>query len=149
MTLCLFSEFVGQEDYDRLRPLSYPQTDVFLVCFSVVSPASFENVKEKVNIHVTYFFLFPTMGIHISWKRPCCCPIAILGQLFLKTFLKLKSMGAQLRAKLSGNQVKPLAWLWIFKGSWVMGLPIKGPFVENCIPCSLLMNFSFAWKELD
>ena len=38
----------GQEDYDRLRPLSYPQTDVFLVCFSVVSPASFENVKEKV-----------------------------------------------------------------------------------------------------
>jgi cell division control protein 42 len=38
---------IGQEDYDRLRPLSYPQTDVFLVCFSVTSPASFENVKEK------------------------------------------------------------------------------------------------------
>ncbi|VDN97564.1 unnamed protein product [Rodentolepis nana] len=37
----------GQEDYDRLRPLSYPQTDVFLICFSVVSPASFENVKAK------------------------------------------------------------------------------------------------------
>ena len=39
--------FTGQEDYDRLRPLSYPQTDVFLICFSVVSPSSFENVKEK------------------------------------------------------------------------------------------------------
>lgn len=37
----------GQEDYDRLRPLSYPQTDVFLICFSLVNPASFENVKEK------------------------------------------------------------------------------------------------------
>ena len=37
----------GQEDYDRLRPLSYPQTDVFLVCFSVTSPASFENVRDK------------------------------------------------------------------------------------------------------
>ncbi|XAO23406.1 hypothetical protein I312_102184 [Cryptococcus bacillisporus CA1280] len=37
----------GQEDYDRLRPLSYPQTDVFLLCFSVVSPASFENVRTK------------------------------------------------------------------------------------------------------
>lgn len=48
-TLGLF-DTAGQEDYDRLRPLSYPQTDVFLVCFSVVSPSSFENVKEKVNI---------------------------------------------------------------------------------------------------
>ena len=37
----------GQEDYDRLRPLSYPQTDVFLICFSVISPASFENVRNK------------------------------------------------------------------------------------------------------
>ncbi|OMH79724.1 Cell division control protein 42 [Zancudomyces culisetae] len=45
-TLGLF-DTAGQEDYDRLRPLSYPQTDVFLVCFSTVSPASFENVREK------------------------------------------------------------------------------------------------------
>nr|XP_027206155.1 ras-related protein Rac1-like [Dermatophagoides pteronyssinus] len=37
----------GQEDYDRLRPLSYPQTDIFLVCFSVVSPPSLENVAVK------------------------------------------------------------------------------------------------------
>jgi small GTP-binding protein len=39
----------GQEDYDRLRPLSYPQTDVFLICFSIVSRASFDNVKAKVS----------------------------------------------------------------------------------------------------
>lgn len=45
-TLGLF-DTAGQEDYDRLRPLSYPQTDVFLVCFSVISPVSFENVREK------------------------------------------------------------------------------------------------------
>lgn len=45
---CVFAPSAGQEDYDRLRPLSYPQTDVFLVCFSVVSPSSFENVREKV-----------------------------------------------------------------------------------------------------
>ncbi|KIJ38451.1 hypothetical protein M422DRAFT_33245 [Sphaerobolus stellatus SS14] len=37
----------GQEDYDRLRPLSYPQTDVFLICFSLVSPPSYENVRSK------------------------------------------------------------------------------------------------------
>jgi len=45
-TLGLF-DTAGQEDYDRLRPLSYPQTDIFLVCFSTVSPTSYENVKEK------------------------------------------------------------------------------------------------------
>eukprot|EP00938_MAST-03A_sp_MAST-3A-sp1_P000254 g254.t1 len=37
----------GQEDYDRLRPLSYPATDVFLVCFSVDSKTSLENVENK------------------------------------------------------------------------------------------------------
>ena len=37
----------GQEDYDRLRPLSYPETEVFLLCFSVVSPTSFKNARKK------------------------------------------------------------------------------------------------------
>jgi small GTP-binding protein len=36
-----------QESYDRLRPGSYPQTDVFVVVFSIVSPVSFDNVKSK------------------------------------------------------------------------------------------------------
>ena len=44
----------GHEDWDRLRPLSYPLTDVFLVCFSVVSPSSFENVKEKWVPEITH-----------------------------------------------------------------------------------------------
>ena len=44
----------GQEDYDRLRPLSYPQTDVFLVCFSLVSPESFHNVRSKWYPEVTH-----------------------------------------------------------------------------------------------
>jgi len=37
----------GQEDYDRLRPLSYPGTDVFLLCFSLTNPVSYENVCRK------------------------------------------------------------------------------------------------------
>ncbi|XP_049847781.1 rho-related protein racB-like [Schistocerca gregaria] len=44
----------GQEDYDRLRPLSYPQTDVFLICFSVISPTSFSNVRTKWWPEVTH-----------------------------------------------------------------------------------------------
>ncbi|KAH7114153.1 cell division control protein 42 [Dactylonectria estremocensis] len=45
-TLGLF-DTAGQEVHDRLRPLSYPQTDVFLICFSIASPASFKNVRKK------------------------------------------------------------------------------------------------------
>jgi GTPase SAR1 family protein len=36
------------QDYDRLRLLSYPGTNVFLVCFSLVSRCSFNNVRIKV-----------------------------------------------------------------------------------------------------
>jgi len=44
----------GQEDYDKLRPLSYPQTDVFLLCFSVVSETSIKNIKTKWWPEVTH-----------------------------------------------------------------------------------------------
>ncbi|VDD95105.1 unnamed protein product [Enterobius vermicularis] len=37
----------GQEDYDRLRPLSYPDTDIFLLCFAIDSLDSLENITEK------------------------------------------------------------------------------------------------------
>uniref|UniRef100_A0A673FPY5 Ras homolog family member B n=1 Tax=Sinocyclocheilus rhinocerous TaxID=307959 RepID=A0A673FPY5_9TELE len=45
-TLALW-DTAGQEDYDRLRPLSYPDTDVILMCFAVDSPDSLENIPEK------------------------------------------------------------------------------------------------------
>jgi small GTP-binding protein len=37
----------GQEEYDKLRPTSYPGTNVFIVCYSVVAPASLNNVEKK------------------------------------------------------------------------------------------------------
>ena len=37
----------GQEHYDRLRPLSYPDTDVFIVCYAINIPSTFENVANK------------------------------------------------------------------------------------------------------
>ena len=37
----------GQDTYDRLRPLSYPQTDIFMVVFSVASPVSLHNTSLK------------------------------------------------------------------------------------------------------
>ena len=46
VTLGLF-DTAGQEDWDRLRIMSYTATDVFIICFSVMEPASFSNVEEK------------------------------------------------------------------------------------------------------
>ncbi|KAL7849024.1 hypothetical protein SRHO_G00206470 [Serrasalmus rhombeus] len=37
----------GQDEFDKLRHFCYSRTDVLLLCFSVVSPASFQNVGEK------------------------------------------------------------------------------------------------------
>ena len=50
----------GQEDYDRLRPLSYPDTDVILMCFAIDSPDSLENIPEvskSFNNSFIYFFV--------------------------------------------------------------------------------------------
>ena len=40
----------GQEDYDRLRPLSYPDTDVAILSFAICNPDSYNNITEKVNL---------------------------------------------------------------------------------------------------
>ncbi|KJE90489.1 guanine nucleotide-binding protein Rho, variant [Capsaspora owczarzaki ATCC 30864] len=45
----------GQEDYDRLRPLSYPDTNVILMCFAIDSPDSLENIPEKWVPEVHHF----------------------------------------------------------------------------------------------
>ncbi|KAG4186638.1 hypothetical protein ERO13_A08G056700v2 [Gossypium hirsutum] len=37
----------GQEDYNRLRPLSYRGADVFILAFSLLSRPSYENVTKK------------------------------------------------------------------------------------------------------
>ena len=39
----------GQEEYDRLRPLSYPESNVILIVFSVDFPVSLANVQDKVS----------------------------------------------------------------------------------------------------
>jgi len=37
----------GQEEFDRLRSLSYAETHVIMICFSVDNPVSLENVESK------------------------------------------------------------------------------------------------------
>ena len=56
----------GQEEYDRLRPLSYPESHVILIVFSVDFPVSLANVQDKVRrlplaketLCLMYFFCY-------------------------------------------------------------------------------------------
>ncbi|KAF2987571.1 hypothetical protein EK904_013244 [Melospiza melodia maxima] len=45
----------GQEDYDRLRPLSYQNTNVVLICYDVMNPTSYDNVAAKWYPEVNHF----------------------------------------------------------------------------------------------
>ena len=57
----------GQEDYERLRPLSYPGTDVFLLCFSLVNKTSLSNVEAQ---------WLPELRLDSRWKH---APIILVG----------------------------------------------------------------------
>jgi small GTP-binding protein len=73
----------GQEDYDRLRPLSYPGTDVFLVCFSVDSEESLQHVASKwvpeIKHHAPHvpFLLVGLKGDLRASRKNCLAPEAI------------------------------------------------------------------------
>jgi GTPase SAR1 family protein len=55
----------GQEDYDRLRPLSYPQTDVFLVCFSIVR-SGFVSSSSSMCFFVSFCFCFASKSFYLN-----------------------------------------------------------------------------------
>lgn len=62
----------GQEDYDRLRPLSYPDTDVILMCFSIDSPDSLGRdwgLRGHLGLPQDLVLLLNPLG---SGKPPCC-----------------------------------------------------------------------------
>lgn len=67
----------GQEDFEKLRPLSYSETNVFVICFSISLRDSYENVKSKwipeIDIHEsdTPFIVVGTkMDIREENKNP-------------------------------------------------------------------------------
>jgi small GTP-binding protein len=45
--LMIRCSFLGSADFNELRPLSYPGTDAFIVCFSIIDPKSLKEVKDK------------------------------------------------------------------------------------------------------
>ena len=45
----------GQEEYDRLRPLSYSDSDVVLLCFSVNNKTSYDNISSKWQPEIKHY----------------------------------------------------------------------------------------------
>lgn len=45
----------GQEEYSRLRPLSYSEVDILLVCYAVDNPTSLQNVGDMWFPEVKHF----------------------------------------------------------------------------------------------
>lgn len=45
----------GQESYDKLRPLSYPDTDIFLICYQTNNYESVQSVFQKWIPEITFF----------------------------------------------------------------------------------------------
>jgi small GTP-binding protein len=43
----IISDTAGSNDFTSLRPLSYPNAEVFIVCYSVDNLASLVNAKKK------------------------------------------------------------------------------------------------------
>ena len=46
---------VADEGYDRLRPLSYPGTDVFVLCFSLGDRSTLSNLTSRWSFELLHF----------------------------------------------------------------------------------------------
>ncbi|KAF1854817.1 hypothetical protein Lal_00009398 [Lupinus albus] len=66
----------GQEEYDRLRPLSYPETDLIFVCFAIDCPNSLDNVLDKWYPEVLHFCPYTPLVLvglksDLRYKKTC------------------------------------------------------------------------------
>ncbi|KAK4122773.1 ras-domain-containing protein [Parathielavia appendiculata] len=93
----------GQEEYDRLRPLSYPETDLIFVCFAIDCPNSLENVMDKWYPEVLHFCPYTPLILvglksDLRYKKTCIEMLKTQGLTPVTTEQGLavaKKMGAQ------------------------------------------------------
>jgi small GTP-binding protein len=59
----VYWDTAGQENYDRLQPLSYPESAIVVICFAVDDPQSFHAVSERWYPEVLHFCSKPKVPI--------------------------------------------------------------------------------------
>ena len=45
-----FHDTAGEDDFSPSREVAFANADTILLCYSIISPPSFENITEKVRI---------------------------------------------------------------------------------------------------
>jgi hypothetical protein len=107
--------FTGQEDYNRLRPLSYRGADVFVLAFSLVSRASYENVLKKVSSHEKFNLLSELSSVTFIY--------IYIYIFFLGFVLPMSSLFLIINILISGSlnfSIMPLEFLWCWLApNWV------------------------------
>lgn len=56
----------GQEEYERLRPLSYNNSHVILIAFSLDTPDSLDNARSKWVVEVK---ILPQYSLFVVWSQ--------------------------------------------------------------------------------
>ena len=88
-------DWAGREDGDRLRPLSYPGTDVHVLCFSIVSEASLKNIEDR---------WLPIIRESTDYFKGSTAPVVLVG-----TMLDLRTNETVLR-QLGKKKLAPISY---------------------------------------
>ena len=74
----LLTDTAGYEAYDRLRPLSYTDADILVLCFAVDNPQNFNNLKDKWILEILHFcpdvpVLLVSLIVVLVWPSVFLC----------------------------------------------------------------------------
>eukprot|EP00026_Physarum_polycephalum_P015583 Phypoly_transcript_16297.p1 GENE.Phypoly_transcript_16297~~Phypoly_transcript_16297.p1 ORF type:complete len:223 (+),score=36.17 Phypoly_transcript_16297:150-818(+) len=95
----------GSDEYSTLRPCSYSGTDVFLVCFSVVDPTSFDSVMQKWYPEITQYVEGKPPIIVVGLKCDLRTHASTIKQLELEGEEPIsREMGLQLKEKIGAHK---------------------------------------------
>lgn len=120
----------GQEDYDRLRPLSYSEADLFVICFSLVNDHSLENAQSKWYPEIKRYCANPTI-ILLGAKSDLRDDPQTLGLLRVKNANPITTI----RGKTAANAIHAVRYI---ECSALTQRGVKGAFEE--ILCALLLR---------
>ncbi|XP_064386490.1 rho-related protein racA-like [Halichondria panicea] len=122
----------GHEDYARLRPLQYPDTDVFLVAFCVKDPSSLTNIKEK---------WLPEIHHYCPNK-----PVLLLGLKYDLRGQEVNGGYTEVRHEDALQLAKDIGAVGYYEASTVTGFGVMEA-MDACLRAGIKRRFVLPWKR--